>query len=188
MSAERIIARIKHDADQEIQRIKDEVTAEAEEVKQQIINQAKKDATSLIEKGKKDSENKRQIILSKAHQRAKDELMNVKEDIINDCFELAKKKLADLSKSEYKKLMDALITEAKTQIPGTTQVYISSDRDKPIVKDHDLKVLGTINASGGVIIVSEDEQLKIDQTFEGILKREQDEIRIKVGKLLFKES
>jgi vacuolar-type H+-ATPase subunit E/Vma4 len=188
MSAEQIIARIKHDADQEVQQIKNEAKQEAEAIKQRIIEEAEQEASDLIEQGKKNSENKRRIILSKAHKQAKDEIMNAKEDIISDCFTTAKERLVDLSDTEYKTLIDTLITQAKTQIPGTAQVYVSSDRDKPIVKNHDLKILGSINAIGGIILVSEDQQVTIDNTFEGILKREQNAIRIKVGNILFKES
>jgi vacuolar-type H+-ATPase subunit E/Vma4 len=80
-----------------------------------------------------------------------------------------------------------LISKAKKNIHGDAEVYISSNRDKPIVKDHDLKVLGTITASGGVILMSKDHQISIDCTFEGILKRDKDAIRVHVGRLLFEE-
>ena len=39
--------------------------------------------------------------------------------------------------------------------------------------------------SGGVIIISDDGKIKLDNTFEGILKRRKEQIRLKVGKLLF---
>ena len=48
-----------------------------------------------------------------------------------------------------------------------------------------LKVTGAVEASGGVILKSSDGGITLDNTFEGILKRKKNEIRIKVGKLLF---
>ena len=44
---------------------------------------------------------------------------------------------------------------------------------------------GNVDASGGIILESVDGQITLDNTFDGILEREKNRIRIKVGKLLF---
>jgi len=43
----------------------------------------------------------------------------------------------------------------------------------------------TIHAIGGIILHSADGRITVDNTFEGLLNRKKDEIRIHVGKLLF---
>jgi len=48
-----------------------------------------------------------------------------------------------------------------------------------------LEVIGTIEASGGILLKSGNGRITLDHTFDGILKRERNQIRIKVGKLLF---
>ena len=50
-----------------------------------------------------------------------------------------------------------------------------------------IKVSGETGATGGVILQSEHGTVTIDNTFEGILKREKQRIRVKVGQLLFIE-
>jgi len=62
---------------------------------------------------------------------------------------------------------------------------VSKDEDKEIAKNLGLKVTGNVDASGGIILTSGDGQITLDNTFDGILERKKDRIRIKVGKLLF---
>jgi vacuolar-type H+-ATPase subunit E/Vma4 len=62
---------------------------------------------------------------------------------------------------------------------------VSKDEDKEIAKNLGLKVTGNVDASGGIILKSGDGQITLDNTFDGILERKKDRIRIKVGKLLF---
>ena len=52
-------------------------------------------------------------------------------------------------------------------------------------KNLGLKITGNVDASGGIILTSGDGQITLDNTFDGILERKKDRIRIKVGKLLF---
>jgi len=62
---------------------------------------------------------------------------------------------------------------------------VSKDEDKEIAKNLGLKVTGNVDASGGIILTSGDGQITLDNTFDGILERKKNRIRIKVGKLLF---
>jgi len=64
-------------------------------------------------------------------------------------------------------------------------VLISRGIDKEIAKNMDIKVIGTVETAGGIIIKSNDGRITLDHTFDGILKRKKEEIRRKVGKLLF---
>lgn len=50
-----------------------------------------------------------------------------------------------------------------------------------------LTITGNIEVSGGVILKSSDGKITLDNTFEGILGRKKDEMRRRVGKLLFSE-
>jgi len=46
-------------------------------------------------------------------------------------------------------------------------------------------VKGSIDASGGFRLISEKGTITIDNTFEGILTRKKQEIRVHVGNILF---
>jgi len=86
MSAEKIIQEIKKDSDRQIK----EIFKEAENKAKQIIQENKKDAElqaeKILEKGKIQSENIKKILISKANQDAKKEIMGAQEKIIQECF------------------------------------------------------------------------------------------------------
>jgi vacuolar-type H+-ATPase subunit E/Vma4 len=70
---------------------------------------------------------------------------------------------------------------------GECVVAPSRDVDRQIAKE--IGVMATrekINALGGVIVRTKDGNREIDNTFDGILDRRMEEIRIKVAKKLFK--
>ena len=185
MTAEKIIERIKKDSEIEIQAILEEAERQASI----IIKDAKKEAECEYEKmiadGKRHGENLKKILVSKASQDAKREAMKAREKIIEECFTKAYKKLSELNGEEYKKIVTYLIKEGLKKLNGGCLVIVSRNEDKEIAKNLGLEVTDNVEASGGIILKSGDGQITLDNTFDGILKRKKDRIRIKVGKLLF---
>jgi len=185
MSAEKIIEQIKKDAEKEIKEIQKDTDKQVKE----IINEAKKEAEKQAEKiladAKKQAENHKKILISQANQDAKKGTMNTREKIIDDCFVKAHHELCTLDKTEYKNIVRKLVTDGVKKLGGNAEIIVSRDIDKEISKDLHLEVIGEVEASGGIILKSDDGRVTLDHTFDGILKREKDQIRIKVGKLLF---
>ena len=114
--------------------------------------------------------------------------MNAKEEIIETCFDNAIKALQQLDENKYKDLVKQLMIQGQNQIPGTCTVKTSKNVDKKIAEGLGIKVTGSISASGGIILTSEEGTISVDNTFEGILKREKHRIRVNVGKLLFEST
>jgi vacuolar-type H+-ATPase subunit E/Vma4 len=187
MTAEKIIEQIKKDSEKNIKQI----LKEAEKQAIDIINNAKKEAKiesdNILKSGEIQSENIKKIIVSKAHQESKRAIMNAKEGIIEECFIKAHSKFSKLNEAEYKKTVRTLIENGIKKIGRDCQILVSRSTDKKIVQDIGLNVTGNIEASGGIILLSKNGKITLDHTFDGILKREKDRIRIKVGKLLFSE-
>lgn len=185
MTAEKIIEQIKKDSEKQIE----EILKAAEKQANSIINTAKKEAEieseKILSEGKKQSETIKKILVSKAHQDVKREIMKVQENIIEECFTKAQHKLSTLNKEEYKKIVNKLMDDGCKKLGGQCTVVVSRDIDKKIAENMGLKIIGTMEVSGGVILKSGDGKITLDNTFDGILKREKDRIRIKVGKLLF---
>ncbi|MCK5258643.1 MAG: V-type ATP synthase subunit E, partial [Thermoplasmatales archaeon] len=180
MTAEKIIERIKKDSEKEIQAILEEAERQASG----IIKDAKKEAEHGYEKmiadGNRHSENLKKILVSKASQDAKREIMKAREKIIEECFAKAQRRLSTLKEAEYKKIVMKLIEAGRKKLDGQCTIVVSGDIDRKIAKGMGLKVTGTVEALGGVILKSSDGGITLDNTFEGILKRKKDEIRIKV--------
>lgn len=185
MTAEKIIERIKKDSEKEIQAI----LREAERQASGIIKDAKKEAEHEYEKmivnGKKHGANLKKILVSKASQDAKREALKTRESIIEECFTKAYQKLSKLRGKEYQKIVTNLTEKGLKKLSGDCWAIVSKDEDKEIAKNLGLEVTGNVDASGGIILKSSDGQITLDNTFDGILERKKDRIRIKVGKLLF---
>ncbi len=187
MSAEKIIQQIKNDSQKE----QKDILKEAENQKKQIMQNAKNDAEikseKIINEGKKQGDNQEKILISKANQDSKREIMKAKEEIIEECFIKAQEKLSNINETRYKKTIEKLIKNGQKTIGQKCKVKISKEIDEQIAKKLDIEVIGKIDASGGILILSNDGKITLDNTFEGIIAREKDKIRIKVGKLLFSE-
>lgn len=185
MSAENIISLIKKDAEKDVKKIHSDAEKQAEK----IINDAKEEAIieseKLLKKGKEQSENLKKILVSKANQEVKRDIMKVKEEIIEDCFNKAFEKMLNLDESSYRDLLASLINEGKSKLGENCELIITRDSDRNIVEGLGIKVTDKIDASGGVLIRSSDGKITLDNTYEGILKRKKDKIRVNVGKLLF---
>ena len=185
MTAETIINKIKTDAKQKASKIKKEADQQADYIKKEATKEAKNQAQEIIEKGKQQAENRKKILISQAHQNTKRNEMNAKEKLIETCFQQAIDQLGSIDEQTYKKIVKQLIIQGKKQIPGSCHIKISRDIDEQIAKDLDVNVTGTIDATGGIVLLSENGAITIDNTFDGILKREKQGIRVKVGTLLF---
>ena len=185
MSSENLIKRIEEESAQEIKQIQQQAKKQAHEIIKEAQAAAKLKADHLLEQGKQHSDNVQKILISKAHQDVNRKLMNVKEAIIEECFQQAHTKLAELKTAEYRNIASVLLKQGSQRLQNPGSVIVSRNEDKDIAKKHALTVAGTQQTIGGMIIQSKDGKLTIDNTFEGILQRKKHEIRTEVGKILF---
>jgi vacuolar-type H+-ATPase subunit E/Vma4 len=159
MSAEKIIAKIQKDAEHESKQIKKD---------------AEKGAAEIIKEATKEAE-----------EQAKHILMNERETIIEECFTKAHHKLSILPEQKHRDIVKRLLKDGKKKLGTKCHVFVSRSYLKEMVKDSGLVVKGMVETSGGIIVTSADNKITLDYTFDSILKREKDKIRIRVGKLLF---
>ena len=185
MSAEKIIEQIKKDSQKEINQILKDAEKEAEIIIATAKEEAKKQVEKIQADGKIQSENITKIHVSKASQDMKREIMNAREKIIDECFVKAHHKLSTLSEQKYRNIVRKLMRDGQKKLSGDCTVKASRPIDKQIAKDLGLQISGSVESSGGIILMSNDGRILLDHTFDGILKREKEKIRIKVGKLLF---
>lgn len=162
-----------------------EAEKQVADIKESVKMEAEAESKRILEKGKEEGENIRKILVSKANQDARKELMNAREKIIEECFTKAHHKLSVLNEKEYRETVARFLEEGVRKLGKDCTVAVSREIDKELAKDMGLKVKGSVEVSGGVIITSGDGRVTLDNTFEGILKRKRDELRVKVGKMLF---
>ncbi|MBU0497982.1 MAG: V-type ATP synthase subunit E [Candidatus Thermoplasmatota archaeon] len=185
MSSQNLIKRIQEESIAEITRIHHQANHQAEQIVSEARALAKQAASQILERGKQQSDNVKKILISKAHQEVNRALMNAKDALIDDCFQQALKNLADLNSVQYRKIATHLLKYGSERIQNPGSVRISRDEDKELAQNKGLAVMGLQQTIGGMVIISKDGKLSIDNTFEGILQRKKHEIRTEVGKLLF---
>jgi V/A-type H+-transporting ATPase subunit E len=185
MSTEKIIQRIQKDTEEQIQLIMEESEKQVKAIIKKAKENAEQEAESIIRIGQLESENTKKIMVSKATQDIRRDTMNVKEEIIEQCFSEALEKLKDIPEAQYQAFVKTLIRNGKKRLGNQCSVSVSRAIDSKIAKEENVSVHGTITSIGGVILHSPDEMITIDNTFERLLSRKKDDIRIHVGKLLF---
>jgi V/A-type H+/Na+-transporting ATPase subunit E len=185
MSAEKIIERIKNDAEKQIQQIKDETEQHSKMIIKTAKAEAQQEAEKILQSGQRESESAKKILISKAMQDVRRDMMNAKEEIITQCFSEALQKLGSLPDDQYRKLVISLIRAGKKRLGDHCTVSVSRAIDKEIAKQEAVSVQGTVKSTGGIVLQSANGAITIDNTFERLLDRKKDEIRIHVGKLLF---
>jgi len=185
MSAEKIIEQIKKDSQKEIKKILKDAEKEAESIIATAKDEAKKQVDKILADGTTKSENITKIHISKANQDMKREIMIAREKIIDECFVKAHHELSTLSELKYKNIVRKLMRDGRKKLSENCTIKTSRPIDKQIAKDLGLEITGSVESSGGIILVSSNGRILLDHTFDGILKREKEKIRIKVGKLLF---
>jgi len=185
MSAEKIIQLINKDAESEVKAIILNAKKLANSIVENAKKEAKKEAEEIILDGEKRSENIKTIFIARAKQEIKQEIMNVKESIITECFLKSYSQFPKIKEEEYRAIITNLMKESINKIGKDCKIFISREMDKIVANNLNLNVVGSIDASGGFIALSADEKVKLNNTFEAIITRRKDKIRVKIGKMLF---
>jgi vacuolar-type H+-ATPase subunit E/Vma4 len=146
----------------------------------------------------------RDEILAEGRLRAKKELLQRREEIINEVFKDADRKIREYtsSKKYESDLIRIAVETCKELGPGNVVIY-ANQRDLRLLeksRDQMARELGElekpinisfgepIQASGGVKVGAPDRRIEIDETFDGRMKREFEALRVKVAKALFEGS
>ena len=186
MPLEKIIRKIEKDAEAEAHRIIHDAEAQA----QGILKEGSAEAKLSIEKmevahGKAvDSMKKKK--LSAARREVRHIIMNAKEDVIVQCFDQAMDELKSLKGEKYQGVVTKLMTRAQPLLKHAV-VVPSCEDDKKVAGKLGLELADdSVSAMGGIILREKDGSMEIDNTFEGILERKKDDIRIRVSQALFR--
>lgn len=186
MPLEKIIRKIEKDADKEVERI----IGEAEGKAKQILSEGASEAQGLIEKMKvaheKSVDSMKKKRLSAARREVRHIIMKAREDVISLCFTQAMEELKTLKKDKYQGIVANLITRGKPLLKQAV-VVPTRDTDKKVTRELGMELADdTVSAMGGVVLREKDGSMELDNTFEGILERKKDDIRIRVSQALFK--
>ncbi|HIH97733.1 MAG TPA: hypothetical protein HA346_01810 [Thermoplasmata archaeon] len=186
MGIDKIIERIEQSAGERIGAILKEAERQVKEIKER----AKREAEEAGKKLEVETEEKCGIVeerlTSNARQQAKREMLLTKEELIKEAFDRAREKLTQLKESEYREILKKMLEEGKRLAGAECVVVPCKAKDGEYIKSLGYQVSKeSVKGSGGAIIRSKDGSISVDQTFEGIIDRNWNELRIKVARALF---
>lgn len=197
MSIENITSRILADARQKAEQI----TGDAQHQAERILGDAAKEAQHKREQAAAEAEKEAQMtqarIASSAKMEEKKLLLQTKQQLLEECFDLALKKLEALSDEEYNKVLSAMMI--KMIETGDEEVIVNERDKKRLTPDFIYYVNRTVakeqvtcnvklseekrDIPSGFILKRGD--VEINATFEAILRQRRDELSAEVVKILF---
>lgn len=186
MSLENVIDEIYKKGQQEIQKIREEAEKEAEK----IIAEAKEEAEEIIRKAKEEAEKEAEILrrqeISSVKLEMKRKMLDVQKRILDEVFESLRQRVKEMDVETRRRLTETLL---KTASPGMIVYSRREDEDlvKSIIQELklDVKYGGYVECLGGVVLESEDGEVRLNLTFDELLNRLYDQKVGEVAKILF---
>ena len=186
MALEAIVEEIRRKGDEQARAITEKAKSEADK----IIAEANDKKDEILRKGRDEAEReaerlKRQEV-SSVNLEMKRMLLNKRKEIIEETYNLVESKVKSMDEAEKKRLISALIS--KNAEDGSI-VYSNKD-DEALVKEvlpSNIKYGGNVDCIGGVIIESSDGVVRLNLTFDEMLKQLFEQKMGEVSKILFGE-
>lgn len=190
---EKIIDRISGDAQAEIDAILDEARAEAAQITARYEAQAKAEADEILKRGAAAAAEREERLASMAQMEGRKAELAAKQEVIEEAFELAKKKLLALPEDKYVELLAGLA--AKASATGKeTLIFSAADRDrvgKKVVDAASALVSGgaftlsdeTRALNGGFVL--SDGAVEVNCSFDTLVRLQKAEITGEVSRVLF---
>ena len=190
---EKIIDRISGDAQAEIDAILDDARAEAAQITAKYEAQAKAEADEILKRGSAAAAEREERLASMAQMEGRKAELAAKQEVIEEAFELALKKLQALPEEQYVELLAGLA--AKASVTGKeTLIFSAKDCDSV-----GAKVVAAANAklTNGALTCSEetrsidggfilsDGAVEVNCSFTTLVRLQKSEITGDVSRVLF---
>ena len=188
---EKIIERIRNDANSKIEKINKETEQKISETKANMEKSSEKERKKILLKGEKEIENTKSQILSLARLKNKKIINNSWDALLEKVYEQSLKALENISDTDYMNYIKTMIGKSQLLLGSDIDVYCNTN-DIELVKkittliSPNVHVISDdqIKSKGGVIIKTKDGNKSIDVTLEKKLDNIWDENRAKVLEIL----
>ena len=195
-----ITKEILEDAEKEAEKTILRAEAEAERLLERAKEEAERRYDAIIRDGKERIRVKERQMISLFDLESKNRILRTKEEIISKVFNEVLKRLQRYTQTEdYINCLIRLIFEASGQIRSDTLIIRLNERDSKIITEEKLnefsrkmgikliKSKETADSIGGVIVMTPDGRIVVDNTFENRLRLLRDSLRARVAEILFEE-
>ncbi len=159
---------------------------EAEEEASHILENARQNAKKIIgerlAKTEDDIQKTRQQELSSASLEVKRTLLNARKELLEEVYVQAEKSISELSPEKNKELLRSVIQNNEA---NGKRIYSNAASEKMVRELTSLKYAGNIECLGGVVIENEDGTVRLDYTYDVILKGVNEQLLKQTSDILF---
>ena len=200
MSLEKILERIKADAQGEADNIRNRASASAEEITKKAQADAEKLKAEALESAKITAEQHKERIISTAQLDLRKQLLAEKQKAIDSAFQEAMNNIINMDDAQYREFLKKMIVPS---VQTGSEEIILCERDKARLGKSFLKELNREISSGGGsgnLTISQDTydmlggfvlrrgKIEINGSLESIFGSSRDDLETEVAKILFPES
>ena len=191
---EKIIDRISSDAQREIEDVLAAAQAEAEKITAEYQAQAQAQADELLSRGEQAAVERGERLASVAQLECRKEVLRAKQEVIDEAFQLALRKLLELPQQAYVALLADLAMQASAK-GNEALIFSVADRARVgkavvVAANEKLGERGRLTLSqetrpmqGGFIL--SDGVVEVNCTFETLVRLQRDTLSTQVADVLF---
>ena len=182
MGLETVIKDIMNAAQAEITMINAGADAEVSQILDDARQTAKKIMGERLAKAEDDIKRLRQQEISSANLEVKRTMLNARKEVLDKVYSNAVESIVSLPEAKQEELLKAIIDENDK---NGSKIYSNKDSEELVRKLSSLEYAGNINCIGGVIIENEDGTVRLDYTYDIILKNVNEQALKQTSDILF---
>lgn len=187
MSIQSISKEILQKAESEKENYNIKLKEEEDRLEKEMLERVENEKKKIYAKHESELKNTKEKIIGGYKKESKTIVLETKEEIIKNVYENALEKIKSLDKKETEKILEKLLNIAKQYLEYDT-IHVSKQHEKfirSIKEDRKIKVI-VEDKLNGLIFTANNNKLKIDLTFETILRDTFENNKEKFLKILFK--
>ena len=167
MGLDIVVKDIQEGARAEVSRIKTEGDAKASEIINEAKEVQKKMLGDSLAKAEEDLQNLHQQVISSANLEVKRITLNKRKELLDKVYNQTIETIKSMPASKKEELLKYIIN--KYEASGA-RIYSSKASEETVKKMTSLTHAGNIDCIGGVVLENEDRTVRLDFTYDSILK------------------
>ncbi len=167
MGLDIVIKDIQNGAQTEVTRIKAEADAKVSEILNEARDAQKKMLGDSLAQSEENLKNLHQQVISSANLDVKRVRLNKRKELIDEVYAKTIESIKSMPASKAEKLLSVLIE--KHEADGV-RIYSNKNSEAIVKKLSSLSYTGNIDCIGGIVLENEDGTVKLDFTYDSILK------------------
>ncbi|MBP2031042.1 V/A-type H+-transporting ATPase subunit E [Methanohalophilus levihalophilus] len=142
--------------------------AEASEIMEAARQSAKKIMGDRMAQAESDIQRMKKQEVSSANLEVKRTMLNARKDVLERVYEQAVEIISSMPESKQEDLLKAILEANES---SGTRIYSNKESEELVKRLSSLEYAGNIDCVGGVIIENEEATVRLDFTYDIILKR-----------------